>query len=363
MPQRPATPPSRRSTKALAPSDRPTGLPHLVLDGASVRFLGEPVDTGLFPADGARLWRACDGTRPLSSFDAGDQELITRWYGAGLLVVAPAAPLRPAAPGLPPVIVSPHPDDAQLALGGLLHRSGGRVVDVFSHETWTRRPYYQERPELASRTLIEEERVACRVLDTSLTLLGHVDGEARAAWADGFLLQDDAAARVRAAEPELLDRVTADLARELAGEHLVLVPLAVGGHVDHVLAREAVRRLVTEGELAAERVAFYEDMPYSLFADPGTASARLSVEWDGPLAPVPVPLDERAVEAKQEALWPYRLQVLEATSRRIVRYGKNLAARLPEAEPAASVERLWAPAAALDAVRRLAQTVSGRAAR
>ncbi|MFF8730102.1 PIG-L deacetylase family protein [Streptomyces sp. NPDC015171] len=331
-------------------------------EGPSAQFLGEPLDGGLFPADGARLAQECDGSRALASWSPKDQDLIARWYTAGLLVVAPAEAARTAAPGLPPIVVSPHPDDAQLALGGLVHRFGAHVVDVFSHETWTRRPYYQQRPELASRMLIEEERVACRVLDASLTLLGHVDGEARPAWSEGFFVQDDAAARVRAAEPGLLARITEDLAGPLAGDRLVLVPLAVGGHVDHVLAREAVRALVAAGDVAAERVAFYEDMPYSLFADPAPAAAELSLAWGEPLSGVPVPLDERAVEVKQESLWPYRLQVLEATTRRIVRYGRNLAQRTGDGGPgAASAERLWATAASHKAVRRLAEAPVGAA--
>ena len=44
----------------------------------------------------------------------------------------------------------------------------------------------------------------------------------------------------------------------LSGFDLVLAPLALGGHIDHRIAREAVRNIV-----AAPSLGFYEDLPYA----------------------------------------------------------------------------------------------------
>ncbi|MCQ9178135.1 PIG-L family deacetylase [Streptomyces sp. IBSBF 2953] len=333
MPERPSpTPLVRRTTHKLLSDDRPIRLPHTEFDGAGVRFLGEPVDSALFPSSATALWHACDGTRPYRSWPSQERELIAGWHTAGLVVAAPPPRLQPSR-GL--TVLSPHPDDAQLALGALLARFGGRVVDVFSHETWTRRPHYRSRPALASRLLLAEEHVACRVLGAELTVLGHTDAADRPAWRDGYFLGPQSVDTARATEPDLFERVAADLVAEVAGGGPVLVPLAVGGHVDHVLTRQAALHLIAQRTLEPERVAFYEDMPYSLFADATAEACRLAV---GPehVAPVPVliPASEAAVRTKQEALWPYRLQVLEAVSKRIVRHGRQLGAP-------AWAERLW----------------------
>lgn len=331
-------------------------------DASAVRFLGDAVDPDVFPVSAAELWHTCDGSRPLDSWEPADRERIARWHAAGLVVAVPAprtAPVRAL------TFLSPHPDDAQLALGSTVFRFGGRVVDVFSDETWTRRPYYRERPALASRMLIEEERVSCRVLGAGLTLLGHLDGESRPAWRDGFLLGAESTVDVRRAEPELFERVVLDLARELADPSLVLVPLAVGGHVDHVVTREAVCELVVRGAVAPERIVFYEDMPYSLFGDPqadadrlaAVLSGRPSGPWGGcALTPVLIPGSDLSAEAKREALWPYRLQVMEPITNRIVRYGRGLGADAPAADTTAGgfAERVWAPAESVAAVRELA---------
>ncbi|MFI1826470.1 PIG-L deacetylase family protein [Streptomyces sp. NPDC020412] len=347
---------SRRSPKALVPTDRPTRLPHVEFDATAVRFLGDAVDPGVFPSSAAELWHTCDGSRPLGSWDPADRERIARWHSAGLVVAAPAPRVAPARPL---TFLSPHPDDAQLALGSTVFRFGGRVVDVFSDETWTRRPYYQERPALASRMLIEEERVSCRVLGAGLTLLGHLDGESRPAWRDGFLLGPEPTVDVRRAEPELFERIVLDLARELADASLVLVPLAVGGHVDHVMTREAVFELVARGAVAAGRIAFYEDMPYALFGDARADAARLAAAWGGAaLTPVLVPGSDLSAEVKREALWPYRLQVMEPITNRIVRYGRGLASTDGTGGAGGFAERVWAPAESVAAVRELAACAS-----
>ncbi|MFH0179240.1 PIG-L deacetylase family protein [Streptomyces cacaoi] len=354
MPERPSPAPLvRRTTHALSADDRPIRLPHTEFDGAEVRFLGEPVDPALFPASAAELWHACDGTRPYRSWPYRERELIAGWHAAGLVVAAPPPRTQPSRAL---VFLSPHPDDAQLALGGLLARFGGRVVDVFSHETWTRRPHYQSRPALASRLLLEEERVSCGVLGAELTVLGHVDAADRAAWQEGYFLEPQAVDVARATEPELFERVTADLAAEVAGGSLVLVPLAVGGHVDHVLTRQAALELIARKTLEPERVAFYEDMPYSLFADAAAEADRLAVGPE-PTAPTPVliPASEAAVRTKQEALWPYRLQVLEAVSKRIVRHGRRLGAP-------GWAERLWVLPESADAFGELASAAAEEAA-
>lgn len=315
--------PVRRAAGSLAEDELPIALPHLEPDPA--RFLGEPID---LDEDDHALLSACDGQKPLHTWTPDEQARIQRWHTAGLVLGAP--PPRTHRTEL--TVLSPHPDDAQLAVGALLAATGARVVDVFTEETWTRRPYYRARPELTSNLLLAEERLACRVLDAELTLLGHPDGETRPAWRNGFLVDDPAA--VAAAEPDLLDRLTHDLASALTGTSgPVLVPLAVGGHVDHILVRESITTLTTTGHLDPERVLFYEDMPYSLFTAPTSDATPLLIRADNP-------------RRKREAMWAYRLQVTDGVAARIMRYGNALGQR-------GFAERLWVPRAAAAHARAL----------
>jgi hypothetical protein len=130
------------------------------------------------------------------------------------------------------------------------------------------------------------------------------------------------------------------------------VPLAVGGHVDHVLTRQAALELIARKVLEPERVAFYEDMPYSLFANAEAEAGRILVgPGPSPLAPLLIPGSEAAARVKQEALWPYRLQVLEAVTRRIVRHGRQLGTP-------GWAERLWVPPESADAFAELAATAA-----
>lgn len=320
---------TRRFRLPLREADRPLALPHLEIDGDPFRFLGQ--ETTLVDRHNLPLWQACTGTREFGSWRANEREILAGWHAAGLVVAVP--PGRTPATDVA-VVVSPHPDDAQLALGGLLAAHGGRVIDVFTQETWTRRPYYAERPDLSAALLLAEERAACHVLGVELTLLGHVDGAARTPWADAFFLPDAALDRPQEVEPELFGALVTDLAAAIPPTGPVLTPLAVGGHVDHVLSREAVLALVRAGRLDDARIVFYEDMPYSVFGDAVVAADALAARADvGPLRPVLVP--NQTAEVKREALWTYRLQTTEGITSRVVRYGR----RLTPAHDFA--ERLW----------------------
>ncbi|WHT23235.1 hypothetical protein N8J89_19820 [Crossiella sp. CA-258035] len=310
---------------------RPIALPHTEVTATGMSFLGRPVEPPVADPD---LLARCDGSRALREFSSAEQDLLRHGHRAGLLVLAP--PPRPRA-GEAPVVVSPHPDDAVLALGGLLAARGGRVLDVFSVETWTSRPYYAARPELTTRLLVAEELVACRVLAAEPELLGFLDAADRPERAAGFLAPDPVAGHT--GEPELFAALTARLAKELAGCAEVYLPLAVGGHVDHLACREAVLALAARGALRNSRLHFYEDQPYSLFTSAGELSAalapRLRAAGLDRLQSRLLPMDAIAGQAKQEALKAYRIQVRAGIRRRVARYGRALGG------PGAAAERVW----------------------
>ncbi|MFH8477127.1 PIG-L deacetylase family protein [Streptomyces sp. NPDC018000] len=303
--------------------------------------MGRQVDVSGQVSDGdAALLSRCDGSRPLDGFSAADRETIGRWRQQGLLLMAPLLTPGPEA-AAPPVIVSPHPDDAPLALGGTVARHGGRFLDVFSVETWTKDPYYAEHPALTRRLLLAEEEVAARVLRARVEFLGFVDAADRdlrrdrffadTAWSDGFTRE----------EPELFEAITERLAPFLDGAGHVFTPLGVGGHVDHLACREAVIELAHRGALSGAQVAFYEDQPYSLFSSAEETatklSARLAEAGLGELHPELRPVDDLAALTKSEALGAYRIQVRKGIIHRIRRHG----VRMAEGSRSPAAERIW----------------------
>lgn len=316
---------------------RPQGLPHLeVSDGGAATFLGELVPADLWSGSAdLELWRRCDGTVPLGFLPDGERQRVTAWHDAGMVVgVGAVTGVRAGAE--PITVVSPHPDDATLALGALLATCGGTVVDVFTYETFTHRGYYRERAELTARLLCEEEAVACRVLGVEHVLLGHHDAVLRPAWADGFLETDRGNAPSPAAmEPDVYADVIADLLDCLPAEGPVFAPLGVGGHADHLLARDATIAAFDVCGWDLSSLAFYEDMPYSLFVDPIAAGPS-----GRPLRSSLLPASDSAAGLKREALRAYRLQVAVGLADRVVRYGRR-----PLGRPAASkhgfAERVW----------------------
>jgi LmbE family N-acetylglucosaminyl deacetylase len=156
------------------------------------------------------------------------------------------------------LIVSPHLDDAVLSLGGAIAHwvAGGTRVRVATINT--------VGPELANvapdlrkwadyPARLEEDRAACDVLGVERSWLGHVERVWRVEMPPmGFYtLPDVLATAPIVASLDALDR-----------PDLVLAPLGIGNHVDHVEA------MVATAEWAASRdvpVQFYEDF-YALSA-------------------------------------------------------------------------------------------------
>jgi LmbE family N-acetylglucosaminyl deacetylase len=82
----------------------------------------------------------------------------------------------------------------------------------------------------------------------------------------------------------------------------IAVPLGIGGHVDHVILRQAVERW----NLAPDRVRYYEDYPYAANGDDAVYAALGDPDaWQ----PVVVPLDEEALAAKIAAIEAYASQI------------------------------------------------------
>jgi hypothetical protein len=111
--------------------------------------------------------------------------------------------------------------------------------------------------------------------------------------------------------------------RNMESAALVLAPLAIGGHIDHLLARTAAMNAIP-----CEKIAFYEDLPYAarVPAEPSSWH-RLSgahVAWTCRCYPRPTP---GLPGSKLQYALCYSSQVNEATAKEIGDYSDALGGR------------------------------------
>lgn len=237
------------------------------------------------------------------------------------------------------IVLSPHLDDAALSCGGTIFRTaraGGRVrvVTAFAGDEPPEPPSQLVRDLLRWWRLPAGEAMATR---------RHEDGEALAAlgaelehWAlpeapyrleaaggpprygtlEALFAEVDLGSR----EAELLADLAARL-RRLPAAARVLVPLGVGGHVDHRLLR-----LAAESALPAP-LEYYEEYPYAQWR--WSAVARLTRPRRAWTAESEA-LDGDALTARCRAVACYRSQIaglfgsVERLERRLRRYVRRV---------------------------------------
>jgi LmbE family N-acetylglucosaminyl deacetylase len=210
------------------------------------------------------------------------------------------------------VYLSPHLDDAVFSCGGLIARqvAAGDTVTVLTicagdppegqlsdlaralHLTWG----VDDSPVKSRR---EEDRAACARLGASPIHLDIPDAVYRSHPSSEPVYPsfDDVFGRLHPAESELLDELTRSLVDRVSTEDALYVPLGIGRHVDHQLARLAAENL-------DRSLRYYRDMPYA-FRE-GLPPEDLPEPDGGGLV---IPLSEGEIDAWSAAVLDYRSQI------------------------------------------------------
>jgi LmbE family N-acetylglucosaminyl deacetylase len=192
------------------------------------------------------------------------------------------------------LVVSPHLDDGVLSVGGIIERALDHGADVIVATSFTAdAPPPGDLSPLAAKfhalwgigpNPFEQRR---REDVASLAILGaHVvhgnlpDAIYRTGPTGGFLYPTRESISEPPSEQDGVTEALSQLLDDWIDEfspNLILSPLGVGRHVDHVLTTNALQRLAGERPI---NVALYEDMPYStgLFpvAAPDSVEAALA---------------------------------------------------------------------------------------
>ncbi len=208
------------------------------------------------------------------------------------------------------LFLSPHLDDAVYSCGGLIAhlRARGKPVTVLTlcagdppsgpltplaqelHARWG----LQEEP-VAARWV--EDLEACRLLGAEAVHLEVPDAIYRRGPGGEPLYPDqpDIFGEPRPADRAPAARLRQALASQITPETRLYVPLAVGGHVDHRLTRQAAEGL-------ARGLHYYADLPYATrLGDPEDHLPPDAEQVVTPLAP-------QEVDAWVEAILTYRSQ-------------------------------------------------------
>ncbi len=170
------------------------------------------------------------------------------------------------------IYLSPHLDDAVLSCGGLIHEQSCQNTAV---EIWTLMAGYPWRRQVSAfaahthnewgtgsawrtvRIRRREDRQAAREVGGQVRHFQFLDMIYRYSRKDGFLYPKDVFVERHPADEGLPARLAEALERSLRMDDVLICPLAIGGHLDHVLVREAAERL--------ERpLWYYADIPYLL---------------------------------------------------------------------------------------------------
>lgn len=184
------------------------------------------------------------------------------------------------------VVVSPHADDAVLSCGALRSRRQVLALNLFDAYAADAASRSEGQVSEVARYLFSawgvldaagaravrdaEDAAACGVIGFARTSAGLLDAAFRRSGASPFGGLTDA-------DQALLPVVTRLIRAQLdaaAESSIVLAPLGIGEHVDHLIARDAALALRNEGR----RVVLYEDVPYCLLSDAPAGSARLPLQ-------------------------------------------------------------------------------------
>lgn len=226
--------------------------------------------------------------------------------------------------GVPLIVLSPHLDDAALSCGAMMLHAVGRtsvtVVTFFTeagHRPYTlsARRYLQQVEAKDAQMLYqrrqEEDRAALKSAGITCVHAGLPEAlfrrraHHRPSFGGRLLPEIDhiypvyrlhiTAGRIAAADAGTLQHVCETIQQRAgSGPSVVLAPLGVGNHVDHILVRSAAER-------SGARVVYYSDFPYNqqCAADHGFIQRHRLAEtqWS------------RLIDAKVEMVRAYETQV------------------------------------------------------
>jgi LmbE family N-acetylglucosaminyl deacetylase len=316
----------------------PTLLPHHLVLSGGVSTLGGTIRP--MPGDLLAALKLCDGTRTLTEVaeqshvaaqrivNEEENDLIVLWPER-LKTEAYRGPLLTEG-----VILSPHLDDAALSMGSAMLRATEStpflVIDVFSTVSWWRFDLSDGRLARIQTTRDAEEEKVMRLTHSRLRRWGFAEAPLR-----GYPLADIFTTERKVEALKTHNRIRGrvkDLAEEKSRERWFL-PLGVGNHIDHRIARDAALDGLRDADVPAKAVYFYEDLPYAAMMP---EIQEYSEHLTGVLSGARLEVSSRtpALPLKSRLLRFYYSQLTRRQIDSVQEYAERV-------DPYAPCERLW----------------------
>lgn len=222
------------------------------------------------------------------------------------------------------VIISPHCDDAFLAIGGIIERlEDTMILDIFGTCAWSVLDKTVSTEEL---TIINqnEERKATEFAGVSLKLYEYPEAFLRnyKKWNSKRLHKSDFI---------IAEGIRNTIAENIIGIKNVYFPMSIGGHVDHLLVYNQTISIFNE--LSTDSVSYYlyEELPYAWYGGLDDRLNELRKRYN--LSPIIV--DITNVYAKKEQILNlYKSQISEEDLDKIKQYSLSI-------KPGVNCERIW----------------------
>lgn len=242
-------------------------------------------------------------------------------------------------------VLSPHRDDATFSLGLALSLWSAasvklRVLNFFTQSTYA--PHSSaETAEEISALREEEDKNAIASIHPQIEVcsLGLLDAPLRLRIPLSQIMQPESAKQISLEEFQELSRKI----KEYCAGSLLIAPLGLGNHVDHLAVHYAAIQ-----SCRPEHLAFYEDLPYATWTSPEDLQSRIEFAGDKtgvPLEPFIVQMPDAVTRKRQIASF-YRSQITAEEAHAIAQFSQSYG----------SGERLWLPVRgeAWNVIRRLA---------
>jgi LmbE family N-acetylglucosaminyl deacetylase len=229
---------------------------------------------------------------------------------------APAGDFKSVVSSLQPaVIIAPHLDDAALSVGAAILAGNlgenPHIVVVFSISNYTLETPGTGDVEVVTRTRRNEEKTACRLMKASVEFLDYGEPLVRGACSDfSDLFNKDFDPTTDPLYHQLIDQIKK--IRDRLRPNLMIFPLSLGNHLDHILLNSIGLRLLADSDT---RIMFFEDLPYAGIVEPADI---LEAGSSRGLKPYPVPGVE--LEQKLLLLQIYKSQLDEFDFELVRRY-------------------------------------------
>lgn len=241
----------------------PVVLPQFIIRDQSVRF-GDVHVSDCDPQE-ERFARRCDGQTPFREVVAQDRLVggiaatapYLAWLRQSLAHEDAGAPAQ----GAHWLLISPHPDDAELSMGGLLLKHRGRVqatnLVCFSQLGHTIFPNAFVKPAEVTAVRRDEALLAAAVLGMETQFLEFPEYGLREALIPAKQFDER--------EDELREQLKLRLFAAISNAQptKVFAPASVGDNPDHRLVFDIILEFVDEDLFPDLEVHFYEDFPYA----------------------------------------------------------------------------------------------------